>query len=117
MDTWNINTIYWVGQKVCLGFSVKLKTQFSFSSITLLISVSKYTDMITVTIQSNKIVSNKLKGNKMPLEPSYRKKQTFWPILYVLHLPSVPREWSLWGTLVLCVNTSDTEESKELWLK
>ena len=31
--------------------------------------------MITVKIQSNKIVSNEVKDNKVLLEPSYRKKQ------------------------------------------
>ena len=40
-----------------------------------------HTDVTPVTIQCNKIVSNEVKDNKVPLEPSYGKKtkQTFWP--------------------------------------
>lgn len=37
--------------------------------------------MTAGTTQSNKIVSNKVEDNSVPLEPSYGKKnkRTFWP--------------------------------------
>ena len=42
-----------------------------------------HTDMTAVPIQSNKIISNKVKDNEVLLEPSYEKtKQTFWPTQY-----------------------------------
>ena len=34
-----------------------------------------HTDKTAVTIQSNKIVLNEVKGNKAVLDPSYKKKQ------------------------------------------